>query len=479
MQRTGYSLFLILPVILFFVGIVFSRISFTSASLLLEFGVFLSCIEWIIRDKPPLRYPRYYAAFLVICFFLSYNLRWKLTLYFLAFIVPSGFSIKKSQLRKIVPFLMLLSLLIGIDQLLFHLNNTPGHKDYVNYTELQLRYEFFDTFKGTDHGESTLRALEKVGWTSSDYWFYRYWIIYDDKLFNASTLKVFLEENNPQKSLDEWINLIWTSWRTNIAKIRHPLLMLLFSMLALITFRYRSFRRFPVKMQLKIIATLGAITAGALFVMFYGFQSRVAIPLFTFALSILFLMTSPEKEHRNDKLMTLSTFAAALFLSFALWHGYKEGVSRLTSAAYLKGTKTYISRCLEAVQRTYSPLIVIMNPTRGIGIEGVNPLKEASDFPPVKMFPYGWEINSPRYYRFLKSLGLENGREFLQWMVNRSDVLLVLFSLDPEETWLIENMWVSYYNRRVMPGGRVQLRIAYDFRNSNGAGLVMYRIEAL
>ena len=96
-----YSLLAVPPLALL-VGYCCSFVSVTAASLLLEFGVFMSLMEWTIRNRCPTRSTRWYGLFLMLCFCLSFLLRWRLVVYAIVFAVPILFFLKKDQLRKIL-----------------------------------------------------------------------------------------------------------------------------------------------------------------------------------------------------------------------------------------------------------------------------------------------------------------------------------------------------------------------------------------
>jgi hypothetical protein len=126
---------------------------------LLEFGVILSLWEWVIRERLPLQQLRLYCFFLSFCFLLSFFIRWQVVLYFLLFGVPVLFFFTKQKMKSILPAVIIVSIFIVGDRMLFLLNTFPGHKNYIEYTEL--RRKFNDTIHGLYYGKQPKKLLRK------------------------------------------------------------------------------------------------------------------------------------------------------------------------------------------------------------------------------------------------------------------------------------------------------------------------------
>jgi hypothetical protein len=76
----------------------------------------------------------------------------------------------------------------------------------------------------------------------------------------------------------------------------------------------------------------------------------------------------------------------------------------------------------------------------------------------------------------LRQLGLKDGREFLKWLINNEEALLVLHTNSNERTEKVKYLWESYYARRIAPGQGVSMLPVHDFRGSTGIGLVFYSV---
>jgi len=168
-----------------------------------------------------------------------------------------------------------------------------------------------------------------------------------------------------------------------------------------------------------------------------------------------------------------------LLVALALGQIHTQGKSLLRVLETSKRQKDYIHKCLGVVKDKSihgDPLLVLMDPSYGLHFETVHPLKELSDFPDLRIFPTGSRINSPDYFNRLRRLGLKGGREFLKWVVNNEEVLLVFMASGEKREQKMTYLWRSYLSRRIVPGKEVRLVPAHDFRNRNGAGLVFYSV---
>ena len=479
----GASMWLALPLlgILFFH--VFSFGSFTSASLLLECGVFLSVMEWVVRGECPAKHPRFYAGTLALGFLAAFVLRWMMVLFASAFGAPVLLFVRKRQLGKAIPLLMVLGLAMAGDRALFHLMISDEHKAFLEYNALRARFN--DTVRGDDHGPLTRRALQKAGWSLEDYVFYKSWVLYDNREFNTETLRTFLRENDPKKE-ESVFQLGLKGLRRQFRIGNHYALALVFATVSILVYRFDDWWRYARRMQLRILLTLAVIAFGILYVMCFRFVPRVFVPLSAYFFGTCFmfshLKSDPQPESRNRPVFKKVLLLCAILFCLLTWgQAYAQGrkVARILKQS--EAEKAYIQHGLSWVRNreaTTDPLLVLMDPVGGLGAEYVHPLKEYSDFTDLRVFPGGWGAHSPRFYSILRDMGLPDGRAFLEWMIDNPRALLVLRTKGRMYTLRWESLWESYYARRIAPGKSVRLVPVYDFRNGNGAGLVLFRMRS-
>lgn len=476
----GKYALLAIPPWMLFVGYCSSFMSVTAAALLLEFGVFLCLMEWTLKGRPPVRRSRWFGVFLVFCLILSFFLRWRLALYATGLAFPVLLFLKTDQVRQAMPFALAFFAIVAGDRLLFHYTSTDEHKAFITYN--LIRAEFNDTMKGQYHGDMTLKALDKAGWTLDDYGFFRCWILYDEKVFNPETIRVFTKENDPQDKAS-LMELIPQRILKSFDRSKGCTLVLVFSLMSLFLYRFQGVRGLSRRDRLRMVCVLGTIGAGIVFFMYYRFPARFFIPLYTYLLVSAFLVFQIENkalEARNDlpKFKKIALISILLLVSLALGQIYTQGKGLVHVLASSKRQKDYIHKCLAMVKDRSlhgAPLLVLMDPSYGLHFEGVHPLKELADFPDLRIFPTGSRINSPDYFHRLRRLGLKGGREFLKWVVNNEDALLVLMVTEEKRRKKMTYLWRSYLSRRIVPGRKVRLLPVYDFRNRNDAGLVFYR----
>ncbi|MBW1743802.1 MAG: hypothetical protein JRJ47_10315 [Deltaproteobacteria bacterium] len=478
-----YTLLAVPPFVLY-LGYCFSVISVTSASLLLEFAIFLYLMEWTIKERCPVKSARFYALFLSFCFLLSYSLRWSMVLKALCFGIPVLFFAKREQFKRALPFVAALAVFIAGDRALLHYTSTDEHKAFADYTKV--RSVFSDTVKGFYNGDITLGALDKVGWTLDDYAFFRFWILYDSELFNLDTVKAFTKANDPQKD-ESVFGLIPKRIMKSYDKSRHYTIVLAFSILSFFLYRFHDLLGLSRNDRLRIVCSLGFIIGSVIFFMYYRFPGRLFIPLYTYSVGASFLVFQVgNKSFQGSSRVTTSRRIAVvsgmLLVVLSLGQVYAQGKVLVADLATRERVKDYIHRCMGVMKnRTIcgDPLLVLMDPSTGLRSEAVHPLKELSDFPEVRIFPSGSKINSPAYFDALRQLGLEDGGEFLKWLINNEEALLVLNTNSNERTELAKHLWESYYFKRIAPGQGVRIVPVHDFRGRGGGGLIFYSVMGL
>ena len=475
----GLSMLIALPLLCLLFFHVFAFASITSASLILQLGVLLCLMEWVVRDECPAKKGKLYACVLALGFLIGFLLRWRMVLYATAFGIPILLFMKQRQLAKAIPLLTVVVLVMIGDRAVFHLMSTDEQKAYLEYNRMRAR--FHDTAWGDEHGDSTLKALKKAGWSREDYGFYKSWILYDNRQFNTENLRTFLRENEP-KEADSFFLAWWKKLRRQFYTGNHYVLALVFATLSILAYRFEGFLPSSVKNRVRIVLALTVIGSGILYVMCFRFVPRVFVPLYAYFFGACFLLSRWETEGSPDVRTrpfrrTLLLVSALVFCVLTWGQAVAQGKMDVRILKRSKEEKEYIQKVLSVVKNRSAvpdPLLVLMNPMSGLGAEYVHPLKEFSDFTDLRIFPAGWGVNSPGYSSILRDMGLEDGRAFLTWMIDNPKALLVLISRNGTETWRWKSLWESYFSRRIVPARRARLVPVHDFRNAEGAGLVFF-----
>lgn len=478
----GAMLLSLPPLCLFFLHI-FSFISFTAASLILEFAIFVCAMEWVVRDECPAGNAGWYGLTLALGFLMCFLLRWRLVLFSTVLGAPILLFVKKHQITRAVLVIMALGAVVVADRALFRYTSSDEYRTFMQYS--RLRAQFNDTVRGQYHGELTDKALTKVGWSINDYAFYRHWILYDNTLFNAQTLGAFLTENDPKKG-GAMFALSLERLKKQLSTTNHYTLALIFSIVSILVYRFDRFLRLSKKGRFKTVLALAVIGTGIVYIMSFRFVPRVYVPLYAYFVGATFLLFDSDNEGSPDRVNTrLRQYVivpCAVIFSLLSWgQAYAQGKTDIHILEKSKMKKAYIQRRLDAVKRTSAApdsLLILMNPMDGLGEQYVHPLKEFSDFTDLRIFPAGWGVNSPRYDAILTDMGLKDGRAFLKWMMNNQEALLVLMAKGRKDIQRWKYLWGSYFFRRIAPTQNVSLIPVHDFTDKNGVGLVFFNIRS-
>lgn len=477
--------FLFYPLFLLYIFHCFSLVSFTAAALTAQLGAFLALLEWTATEKAPAKNQSIYATVLTISLLLGYMLRWELALYFMAFAFPVFLFAKKEHLKPAWPYILALIAFIAADRAMTYYSSTPQEKEYLVYNEL--RRVFHDTEKGEYHKGITEAALEKTGWTVNDWLMFKRWNLYDETKFNTETLQLFLKENNPGPSkLD--LNRIPKKLKESFLRSKNYTSTFLCTVFAILLFKFIAIRQYSRQQLIKAGLAAGFVFSMILFFAYYRFSPRIFVPLYIFSIGLVFLMANlvplgnnQKNNHRRSFQAGLSLIAG-LLLIFAFKTGCTQasGIYRTLKISFQE--KTIIQAYFNEVRKRMPELdsvIIYMNPTDALGREYAHPLKELSDINNGLFFmPTGTSVNSPRYNRVLKSLGVQSGREFLEWSIDNPRVLFVIIARDIPFYFDTLRLWETYYNSRVSPEKKVRLKPFLDFRGKGKTGIVLYRMTS-
>ena len=474
-------LVLISPLFFLFVFHSFVFLSHTTAALLLEFGVFISLLEWVLKKDSPYEKRGYYAVLLTLGLILGYLLRWILVSYFLVFGAPLLLFIHISQLKKIWPFVLAVVVVIFADRGFAAFTVTSEQQQYLTYNSL--RADFHDSPEGFFRKEITSKAIEKAGWAPIDFIMYKHWVLYDNVLFNAETLKIFLKENNVDVKSKPVQNALGKMKANYLQSKHHTRVATLVAIIAFI-FYFPNFKKTSKNSIIKIGLSWCFFLGLILFFAYYRFPPRIYIPMYIFYLSFLFLSLNirANNEKRSKSLVVKkSAWIITIFLTLI---AYKTAWTQISSSLGLLdhslNEKNYVNYCLADLKlkiKESSPLIVRMKMTDSLSKEKIHPLKEKTDFTDMFVMPGGTSVNSPRYHQILTMLNLKNGRHFLQWCANNKRVYFVYFARSKKEHEKFISWWDAYYRVRIFPGKNLRFKKVRDYRGKSGSGIIFYQLS--
>jgi len=249
-----------------------------------------------------------------------------------------------------------------------------------------------------------------------------------------------------------------------------------------------SFAEFSLKERTRIIASLAIVGIGVGILTYYRCVPRVYVPLYAYITGMFLLFSDPNGSLPSQKtgfrtLKVVLIGCSLLVFSQALGQSYAAMKQQLGILHFSEMEKDYIGKCSRIVERQHSstPLLVLMDPVQSgvLGADKVHPLKELSDYPALRIFPFGTLINSPRYYAALYEMNLKSGSEFLKWTVDREEVLFVTVARSRRQQQRLKYLWESYFSRHVVESQKAALLPVHDFRNKKGMGMVFYRMSSI
>ena len=468
-----YPILLVPSLVVFFLSCL-THITFTSAALFLEFGALFALFEWMTR-KGPQPESRPVGGYLpALCLVMSFFLRWHGFFSSLLFGAPILLFARKHHVKMLLLLVFVLLIAFSADKTISFMNDTPHHREFLKFNKV--RSSFQDYIGGEYFEGTTEKAAHDAGWSINDYWFFRMWTIYDDKLFSAEKVGIFLKENSPTGTMLP--EIILERIIASATENKHYVLLFVFTFLSLVCYGLRPFLSLERKEKATILLSMGFMVLGIIFLMYYRFPSRIYIPLFVFILGTAFIFFDIKAVTRPQN--ALLTAAGLVFLVLAVVEGYTQSKTNLQSLQYTQVENSYVRSCLEQVRSRYGdPLLLQLLPTasHGLGIERIHPFRPSTDFTLDNRIFYN-PVNSPRYYAQLEQYGIKDGNAFLKWTINNERVLFVFFDEGGQVGELVRKLWELYYDKHISPDHHVSLEKVADFRQSSGIGFVFYRMIA-
>ena len=504
--------------------------SFTSTALLLVVGGTLILLEkmWSERASGPMHTgaaldaggdraracegQAVRTAVALTAFVLAFLLRWKLVSIVLAGIaLPLLLLGCQGRIRRGLPFALALLAFFAADRAIERWTGGEAWRQFGPYNAARAR--FHDTTDGDFRAGVTEGALERAGWTREDYQAFRAWVIYDETLFRRETLERFLQANATHESrLAALPSLV----KTQLGRHgRYPAAALC-ALLAILALAFPRIKNMETNARLRLLLSLGLLTAALIGLLGYRFLPRVFLPLLAGWMGFACLLAARSRAgssrlrepaddacrakearaakssaHRkgrsSDRSMApgrqrraggrgrvaVAVLMGALALAISL-------AQASAIAATLRGSARMKAHTQAALQglaaRDGDAVIVLMDAVRGLHFESIHPLKEFADLAPVKVLPGGTTTHSPRFQAMMKSMGLSGGRDLLAWLIDNPNALLALEAQSDAHARAWVSLWLSYLERHGIADRPLAVEPAFDFRERNGSGWVFFRI---
>ena len=457
-----------LPAFAVLLGHCLYSVTFTSAALLCQLGVFLSLL---VLPEHQLR-RRSCQLSLLALLLLAFLWRWQLCCYVLLLLVPVVI-VRLERLRLALVFAATALLLVACDRGLHQLTSPDlADSDYSQF--YQLRARFHDRPEGREAAETAITA---AGWTPEDYRMFReLWVIHDNEKFNISSLTTFLEANqSAQPSLPRRIlSGLQQSFRENTMSLR----IVLPTLLGLCFWHWGSGSWRLCRRRLRTILALLVATVPLLFLAYFRLVPRMAIPLLLYLGGLLLILPRLDIEDTEVSRWSRPGLAFLLVLGlvtsgFAVKMLIVEIPSQQRQQQQLERVNQGL---LEMASRDFMPVLLRLDTGGGLRHAPMHPLSVPAGFQRVRIIPSGWQTGSPRYRKILDELGASSGRDLLRGAIDNDQIYFVQYVEDAKLAEQTLDLWSSYYERNITDGGAVRFdRLTGE---SDQEGLSVYRLRS-
>ena len=456
----------------------FYAVSFTSATLLLEFGVFLHLLAWLtggrsIRLRPWL---------LTFCLLLACLWRWDVLALFSVFGLPLLCFARREDFRKALPCGLVVAAFLAVDRTWHYMTTrSPAHQQFREFQKVRSR--FFDTPSGTI-GLGTESALAAVNWTMEDFTLIKsYWVLYDERLTSTGNLETFLRKNDEivhvsarlRKALEE---AYYKNVRNGPAFV--------FALFAVLLFRGRDFVNRPRGQRTRTLVSLGLLALCFLGLLLYRFPARVSMPLMAYVLGVLIVLRRDEEpgDGETDGAASRRFRTAATVFLLVSWTAtihwmWVDWGSLRSNREQWEFTRDSIHA---AMARSGQRLLFIPMHYTAIRREFMRPLWERDDWGNIHLMQAGWATRSPRYKVALQSRNLTTGEELLKSAIDSDEIRLVLFSKPDDYVYVngALSLWMSYFNRHVgKDGNEIRFVLACSFIIPDRFFMRIYRLATV
>lgn len=451
------------------------NISMTSVTLWLQLGAVLHVLAWLRSDRNWCLSGRLVGLALV----LGYLWRWEMFLVFTAFAVPLLLFVTRVEIRKSLPVLIGLCLIVAGDRSWDYLETgAPNHQEYRAFN--RVRGRFHDRADGQRH-DATPVALEKAGWTENDYVaFHDLWMLYDEDVVDERRLKKFLEFNRREREG----RLAQVAGRVTriIQGNRMVLPAFVFTCMALLVLNVPVWLKCVGRERLRIICSVVAVGVLATLVCYVRFVSRVSFPLFIYFMGVVVVIGGTVSRgavrrewFRGDRVIALVLSLSAIVLT-TTWARVDASALR-TEIVQRRFVRASVESFFEKVED--APVLIQLDPGVAMMHVGCGPLNERLTGREMRMVPTGWNMRSPRYQAALSELNVASGQELLKRALEGRQFFFVLYARPWDDVSRVIDTWETYYSEHFggRRGPRYRLQTFQAFE-STGYQVVFYRMVA-
>ena len=451
------------------------NISMTNVTLWLELGAVLHLLAWLRSDRSWCASVGLVMAGLV----LGYLWRWEMFLVFTAFAVPLLLFSTRVEIRKCLPILIGLCLLVTVDRVWdMSVTTASEHRQYRAFN--RVRGRFHDRAEGQYH-DGTRAALKKVAWSENDYLAYHdLWMLYDEKAVNESQLNRFLDANQLQQQRGAG------GIAGKVEQIIQGNKMVLppfgLAAVALLLLHLAGWLRCTGRERWRIFVTVGGVAGLAIAVCYVRFVSRVSFPLFMFVLGLIAVVGGTGARDVAKEKASFFCRVAAVVLSLtgialtATWARVDASALRSESQQ-----RAFIGASLETFlsETGEQPVFIQLDPGVAIMHVGCGPLRERLTDGAVRIVPSGWNMRSPRYRRALAELQVASGQELLARAPDEKSIYFVLYARPWDDVAKVTGTWEAYYQEHFgeLASKTYRLEETRHFE-ADGYRLVFYRITS-
>ena len=467
-QQPTLARLLCLPAFTVLLGHTLYSVTFTSAALLCQLGVFLSLLT--LPDSQLRR--RSCQLSLLALLLLAFLWRWQLSCYVLLLALPV-LMVRPERLRMVLLFAATALVLVACDRGLSRLASPElSGSDYPQF--YQMRAQFHDRPGGRQAADS---AIQAAGWTREDYRMYReLWVIHDDEKFNVPSVATFLQANQAVRP-SVWSRIrsaLQQSYRENTMSLRIFLPMVLglcFWHLGSGSWQLCRRRRMTI---LALLVAIGPL----LFLAYFRLVPRVAIPMLLYLAGLVLILPRLDVEDSGGSRWSRPGLAILLILGL-LSSGFavKMLAVELPAQKHRQQQLEDVNRGLvEFASQNFMPVLLRLDTGAGLRHAAMHPLRVPGGFRLVRIIPSGWQTGSARYQQILAGLGADSGHELLRQGVDTDQLYFVQYVEDPLLAEQTLQLWKSYYERNITGGSVVTFeRVLGD---AGQQGLAVYRLGA-
>lgn len=397
----------VLPVVLWS----FCSPTFTTATLLLQVGAYVTLLDWARDDRRRGRLLMFSVA-------LSAALLLRSRLALVLLVLLPLYRLSWRQLRSAAPYLLAPLAVIALNGLIYFGTVPKRAREHLAYNVA--RAELLDGPAKQDYGEITARALHQAGWTQTDFSAFGQWLLYDETKFNRPAIERFLASNrDPQAGLASGLRRVWQVLGDDLVLFAPFICTLLALLIA----------QWPPQ-QVRSRGALSAVAWSALiggvlaYSLAYRFRLRIAFPLlvaWVTGAAVLLQRGAHWGAGRGARGKAISYCVLAAIALSTL----PQTLSLWRSASNLAPKRESYTRALEALAARHPTAWLLpmdSSISERLHLPALRPCNGAVR---ARVIPNRGYTHSERFRRILASLGISGGKALLRWSIDNRRIVYV------------------------------------------------------